>query len=128
MKKPYFTFVILSLLFLLISCNKSAEGLFEKVKNDTGFEFVSNPDGTEENTKSILVEVPETSENLVKLDILKNSIDSYLDFLPNIEEKGGFDGELKDYYEWQNSQIRVWLRIRYNENDTIRIILFYTQK
>lgn len=94
----------------------------------TGFELNENPEGNDEKTQSVEAKFAFTSENLKKADEVKEIIDAYTGLLPTVEKKGEFDGDLKDYYEWEDSEKKVWCRIRYNEESGCTLLIFYTEK
>lgn len=127
MKAIQLPFLIVLSLFSA-GCGKSAEGLYSKVESQTGFELKVNPEGTDERTQSVVSKFAYTSENLEKADEVKEIIDAYTGLLPTVEKKREFDGDLKDYYEWEDSEKKVLCRIRYSEEKGCTLLIFYTEK
>jgi hypothetical protein len=128
-KKIKFLSIAFAIITIFQSCQKNADSLYNEIKSASNFELKENPDGTDETTKSVIIETKYNGDNLDKVDKVKNTIDSYLGILPTVSKKGEFDGNLKDYYEWESSEFKVWMRVRYNQDkEIITIIIFYTKK
>jgi hypothetical protein len=132
MKK--YLFILIPILFILQSCKPNADGLFRKIENETGFKVKPNLLYEEnkirdKNTKSGIIEVAYDTINAPKIVTIKRCIDNYLKVMPTVEETGKFDYELSDYYEWENTEFEVTLRVRWKDDENlIYVLMFFTEK
>lgn len=130
MEKHLIVYTMVLLAVCLQSCKPSADGMFDRIQKETGLEVKPNHDykGSPK-SKSGLISIPFDRDNTSKVETIKNSIDNYLNMMPNEKYEGLLHADNKAYYRWEDSEKEVIMRVLYKHNEKqIMLIFFFTEK
>ncbi len=127
MKLNFFNFILIIIL-LASGCSKNSETLFDKIQKETGVSAeITKGNNSDPNQDLLSFEVNTDSDGYKKASIAKNTIDKYLEVLPE-ESKTTFSDNISIQYVWKKPELEVMMKERTYVNDKIKVSVWYTKK